>query len=146
MNEDRDIDIESFRLSRMAKIRAKFPDLMSTLFHRGWVETEAEVQTCRLIRHKYPYMVSRSGTASIGGYVVMFTYVVHGKPYDGMVISPAEVQAHDRFAVRYNPRSPGQNNSLMSEAEWLPAFSNVVYLLLILAFLVYLARNYFLHQ
>ena len=106
----------------------------------GWSETEAEVVTCTLIRNRYTGLYSKSGSGPIlSGWSVTFKYVVHGKTYDGVLVSREEVEVSGKFAIRYNPENPVENNTLESELGWFDGFAVAVYdavLILLLASLI----------
>ncbi len=143
MSKEINVDYETFRKTRWQRFQEwrsarvlRFStwrkDVVGSFTQRGWVETQAEVATCKLIRSHY----SRNGYVGVGGWAVTFNYAVDGKNYDGIVISPAEVQAHDAFAIRYNPAHPGQNNSFDSETSWFDGFVMIVYDVLLVAFML----------
>jgi hypothetical protein len=143
MSEERDFDIESFRKTRSQKIREnlqkfreRMTELVSFVTHRGWAETEAEVRSCKLLHYRtYAMLPSKSGSMPLSGYAVTFTYRVNGKTYDGITISPDEVQERDGFKIRYNPLHPEENNTLDSEISWIDGFMKYYDVLLILAVL-----------
>lgn len=115
-------------------------DLIEHALHHDWLEVEAEVCDCRFIRAK---VGSRSTVGESAHYAVGFKYQVNGTTYQGVLCSPVEVQAHDKFSLRYNPDHPEENNSLASECDrgW---FKYYVYIVsaLVIGFVVYdVVRN-----
>jgi hypothetical protein len=135
MSDERDIDIETFRETRWQRFRARLSDFIGRIFQRGWSETEAEVCTRTVIRTRRYQMTSKSGMTPIGGYAVTFKYVVDGKTFDGVAISPDEVQKHDRFVIRYNPRRPEENNSFDSATSWTEGLQKYYFIFLLLVVL-----------
>lgn len=81
MSEAANADFETFKKTRSQKFRESLNHIVRRFTHRGWVETEAAVRFCKLIRSSYPIQ-SRSGAMPPGGYAVTFTYGVNGKTYD----------------------------------------------------------------
>jgi len=149
MSDENNIDIETLRSSMRplsVRIRESLTDWIGWLFHRGWVEVEAEVRDCTPI-HKGPFStlsLYKSATATFGGYVVGFTYVVQGKEYEGITNSTVEVQKHDKFAIRYNLKHPEENNTFDSETNWVVTYTKyfTVILFLFMVFL-YIKEHYF---
>ncbi|RSL16846.1 hypothetical protein EDE15_2371 [Edaphobacter aggregans] len=114
--------------------------LIEHALHHDWLEIEAEVCDCRFIRAK---IGSRSSVGEAAHYAVGFKYEVNGITYQGVLSSPVEVRAHDKFSIRYNPEYPEENNSLASECDrgW---FRYYIYILatLVIGFVVYdIARS-----
>jgi hypothetical protein len=89
-------------------------DLIEHALHHGWLKVEAEVCDCRFIRARAG---SRSSVGEVAHYAVGFKYQVNGTSYQGVLSSPVEVQARDKFFLRYNPEHPEENNSLASECD-----------------------------
>jgi len=126
-----------------ARIREALKDFVSGLFHRNWAEVEAEVRECTPI---YPssYTPHWQGTLpKFVGYVVTFSYVVNDKKYEGITNLPNEVKLHDRLAIRYNPRHPGENNTFDSETNWATTYSKYFTVIGILLLLFLLIRKHF---
>jgi hypothetical protein len=142
MSEEKDIDIETFMRPRSARIRGRLTDIFTSLLHLGWIETEAEVRECTVIRKNY--VSTTQVMPRFGGYVVTFTYSVDGKTYGGSTFSPDEVQTGDKFAIRYNPRHPEQNNSFESETNWTTTYSKwFVIIALLLVFYLFVRKYLF---
>jgi hypothetical protein len=111
------------------------------------LETEAEVTDCTYA----PFRAYLDGTGvedQIAHYVVGFTYEVNGTSYKGVLSSPVEVQPQDKFAIRYNPTKPEENNSLESELDrpWFKDYTYLFAALLIGLLLLDLFRRYILHR
>lgn len=149
---EEDIDFDSFRKSRWQGLREWWQiqthqllfwghDVGGRFSQKGWIQTKARVISCTPVRRSRFYFPRRYPplAPSFGGWIVEFTYSVDGKTYDGVTNSPSEVQKDDTFAVRFNPSSPGENNSLDSELSWVRGPIVAVYELflavLLLAFL-----------
>jgi hypothetical protein len=111
---------------------------------QGWLETEAEVTSCKSFHHPGNL---RSGS-SPGFYGVCFTYKVDGISHEGATDSPVEMQRGDKFSIRYNPEHPEQNNSLESECErpWFQDWLYVSYAVVLGLLLCALVSRYLLHQ
>src|SRR6516162_7644469 len=60
-------------------------DVVGRFTQRGWIETQAEVTSCKPLRTHY---YSNQAYASLGGWAVTFNYYVDGKTYDGITVSP----------------------------------------------------------
>jgi hypothetical protein len=138
MSEDRSIDRESSRLSRWEKVCDRVDVLFGWVRKRDWLEAEAEVVGCASAESCTSYWDSEG---PIPNYVVTFTYKVGGIDYEGMTISPVEVELKSRMTIRYNPRHPEQNNSFDSETGWAGPAAKVeealVLCLVLLAVVVY---------
>ena len=93
------------------------------IFHRNWIEVEADVQDCKAIKPWYP---SRDATPHLWGYAVNFTYRIDGRTFDGVTVSRDKLGKGDRFFLRCNPTHPEKNNSFDSETSWVPAVSWVI--------------------
>jgi hypothetical protein len=146
MSEKNEIDIETIRLRMRPlreRIREKLADLFSWLFHRDWAEVEAEVSDCIPIRHDPLERPTRYSGVTIGGYVVDFTYIVEGKTYEGVSHSPVEVQKYDKFAIRYCPKHPEENDTFNSETNWTATYTKYFAIILVLILLVLFIREHF---
>jgi hypothetical protein len=139
LSEENDIDIETLRKPRSTRFREMLSEFIGRLSHRGWKKIEAQVRDCTLVPPS-TYPSRYDGWNRIGGYAVSFTYVVNGKAYPGMLNSPVEVQAHDRFLIRYNPRHPEENNSLGSENSWVTLYTTLASAVLVLLMLFLLFK------
>lgn len=145
MSEEKNIDIESFRSGMRPlseRIRESLKNFVSGLFHRNWVEVEAEVRECTPIRPS-SYTPRYQVLPKFVGYVVTFSYSVDGRKYEGITNSPDEVKPLDRFAIRYNPRQPGENNTFDSETDWTTTYSKYFTIIGILLLLFLLIRKHF---
>jgi hypothetical protein len=142
MNEDHDIDIESFRRSRVDRLRSALRDEFSWLLHRGWTTVKAEVSDYSIIKRGY-YSRYSSGGGGLGGYAVGFTYRVEGKSYEGCHISPDKVESGERFDIRYNTQHPEQNNGFESETAWAGLASKLTTTVVALFLLFLLVSNLF---
>jgi hypothetical protein len=111
-----------------------------------WVEAEAEVTDCTFVRFK-AYIDGAGVEDQLAHYTVGFTYRVSGNAYTGVLSSPVEVQPHDKFAIRYNPNRPEQNNSAESEFDrpWFRDYTYLIGALLIGLMLFGLLQRY-LHR
>lgn len=89
-------------------------NLFEHALHHDWPEVEAEVSDCRFVP---AIRGSRGSVGEAAYYAVGFRYKVKGTTYHGALSSPVEVQARDKFSLRYNPERPEENNSLLSECE-----------------------------
>ena len=145
MNEDRDIDIATFRRSRLERFldwrrkrafgfREWRRDTIGRFTQRGWCETEAAVVSCTAIRHRFSYNTGRSQPLTLGAWAIDFTYVVGGKPYDGILSANDEVQPGDKFTIRYNPDCPDENDTLASKWDSLDGPILVIYDALLVLF------------
>jgi len=112
--------------------------------HR-WSEVEAEVTSCGLVR---PSAGGRGGGGRLGFYAVVFTYTVNGISYEGATNSPVEMRRHEKFAIRYNPEHPEENNSLESECErpWFRDYLYATYAIFLGLLLYGLVSRYLLHR
>ncbi|MFZ0745872.1 MAG: hypothetical protein WAM85_15795 [Terracidiphilus sp.] len=137
MTRDEDIDIETFRRTRTGGFREwrldlghKFrnwrADLLGRFMQKGWLETEAEAICSRPIGHKYKY-ISRNAQPTLSGWAVNFTYDVDGKSFDGIAISRAKMNIHNKFIIRYNPAHPEENNTLATKLDWIDGFVTGAY-------------------
>jgi hypothetical protein len=144
MSEKNDTDIETIRLRMRPlpeRIRGKLADLFNSLFHRDWAEAVAVVTDCTPIHRDPLARSSRYLDATIGGYVVGFTYIVNGKTYGGITNSPVEVQKSDEFAIRYSPQYPEVNNAFGSETNWMKTYTKYFAIILVLTFLIRLSES-----
>ena len=112
-----------------------------------WLETEAEVTDCTYARFK-AYIDGSGVEDQLAHYAVGFTYKVSGKPYDGVLSSPVEVQPHDTFAIRYNPEDPAENNSIDSELDraWYKDYTYLVAAVLVGLLLYGFVQRHILHH
>jgi hypothetical protein len=106
---------------------------------------EAEVTECRFV---HASAGSRIGDQVLGHYAVGFAYKVDGITYEGVTSSPVEVQRHDKFAIRYNPEHPAENNSLASVCDraWFKDYQAVVGGLILGLILYGFAQRYIFHH
>lgn len=137
MTEFPETDLETLRRSRVARLEADLHELASRLTHLHWPSTEAEVTDCRAAKNRYWGSGRYSNERVRLGYIVGFAYSVEGKAYAGTLNSPVEVLQGDRFALRYNPDHPNENNSICSDNSPSSIFSKWISLVLgILIFLL----------
>lgn len=115
MSRDKNIDIESFRRRASFSLSLWFSDLIGRLFHRGWIETDARIESCNKME-----VQGGGGTAlpGWGGYAVVLSYQVDERRYEAETISMYEAQVNNTIRIRYNPGHPEQNNSFGSETRW----------------------------
>lgn len=143
MNEDRDIDIATFRRSRLERFldwrrkrafgfRKWRRDTIGRFTQRGWCETEAAVVSCSAIRQRF--YTSREVPFSFGRWVISFTYIVGEKSYDGILSANDEVRPGDKFTIRYNPDCPDENDTLASKWDSLDGPILVIYDALLVLF------------
>jgi len=118
---------------------------IGNVLHHGWPEVEAEVTECRFV---HASAGSRIGDQVLGHYAVGFAYKVDGITYEGVTSSPVEVQRHDKFAIRYNPEHPAENNSLASVCDraWFKDYQAVVGGLILGLILYGFAQRYIFHH
>lgn len=142
MNDDRDIDLASFRRSRWDTIRDRLTDMIPGLRQRHWMIVDAEIRACT---SSTQIGTSRGPIESlkVGPYIVDFTYKVNGRIFDGVTSSPVKVEKHDKFAIHYNPRRPEENNSLDSETAWVNSYAIVSSVVILLMILFGFLRNLF---
>lgn len=144
MAEYHSVDIQGISRSFWDKIREKLRNMGSRLFHRGWVETDAEVCECTLPNYKTLQTVDDGFPSPLlNGYVVTFTYVVNGEAYEGMTNSPDEVLKHDQFKIRYNPSHPEQNSTFDSKTNWVIGYSKYLHIFLAALLLLALIGHFF---
>lgn len=81
-------------------------------------------------------------------YAVSFTYKVDGIAYRDATASMVEVQPNDKFAIRYNPDNPAENNSLASECDrpWFNAYLYLFAAVMIGLLLFHLFARYYGHN
>jgi len=130
---EKNIDIESFRRTPAENLRLWFSDLLNSISHRGWKETDARVEQCGAMQ------VQDSG--STGGYAAVLSYEVDGKRYEAEAITLFEVQLHETVKIHYNPRHPEQNNSFGSETSWASPLVRIGTILMVLLLLALLAAG-----
>jgi hypothetical protein len=141
VSEQRDIDAGILMREDSGKARTQFANLCGGLFHRGWVDVEAEVSDCTLIRN---YIATpRDAWKPLGGYVVGFTYEMNGKSYEGILDSPDKVEAGDKFTIRCNPRHPEKNNTFDSETHWTYTYTKIFSIVMILLMGFLFIRSFF---
>lgn len=147
VNEDRDIDIESFRRSRSDRLIENLKSLENSLFRRGWMEVEAEVCECILPHWKTLTNLPEDGFPYplLNGYVVSFTYTVNGTTYEGVANSPDELLKHDKFKIRYNSSHPEENNTFDSASNWAVSYTKYLDFFLAVLLLLFLIGHLFLH-
>jgi hypothetical protein len=120
-------------------------DSIENALHHGWPEIEAEVIDCKYIHGSTG---SHGGYGILAHYAVGFAYKADGIAYQGATTSSAEVRRHDKFAIRYNPEHPEENNSFASECDR-PWFKDYLYLVsaLIIGLMLYgFVQRHFLHR
>jgi hypothetical protein len=150
LSGENDIDIETLRQSRWARLCAPLSEFFSQLSHFHWPEAKAEVIDCTPVQ---PLSVGRSrflpygpsqfdGWETVGGYAVTFCYSVDGRSYKGLTKSSFEVQKHDMFPIRYNPRNPEENNTLDSTNSRATLVTKLLTLLLALLILFLFIKAY----
>ena len=137
---EKNIDIESFRRTQAENLRQRFSDLHGSFSHRGWLETDAQIEDCTATK---PHLRSWRGGASapIGGYVVGLTYEVQGRRFEAEAISQVKVEKGETIKIRYNPRHPEQNNSILSETSWVSSVVKIETILMVLLLLGLLAAG-----
>ena len=150
MSQSPDFDLETLRQSRIARLEAELHELAGRLTHLHWPSTQAEVTDCKRMRvpqRFYGDSYPLPEPPLIRGYAVGFRYSVDGKSYTGILDSPVEVEAGDRFQLRYNPNHPNENNSLCSEnspSMMYAKLANVVLAILAVAFLLAFLKDHVL--
>lgn len=118
---------------------------MGRFTQHDWLQTEAEVTSCKPARKRYYY--SRYSSPTLDGWAVGFCYLVKGKSYDGILLSKEEVKEQGRFMIRYNPERPDENNTLESKLDLVDGFvigAYDIFIALILAALI--VGGYFLER
>jgi hypothetical protein len=143
MSEEQDISAGILSRERPGRGRTILQSLVGELFHRDWVETQAEVHDCTAVRSHFTTSPDTSVARGLAPYVVGFTYVVEGKSYEGILNSPDEVQEGDRFAIRYDPRHPEKNNTFDSETNWTVTYTKIIGVLMALALLYGFIQSHF---
>jgi hypothetical protein len=133
---------------RRRKSRGMLTNLESGLFHRGWVEGDAEVIACST-----PVSWRFTATPLQGGgpiralpYVVTFRYVVKGKSYQGIINSKEKVKRGDLFTIRYNPRHPENNNTMDSETNWTYTYTTIFSVVMLLLMTLVFIWSYFFQR
>ena len=140
MSNDDNFDIETLRCRMRplsVRIRESLKDWINGVLHRDWVEVDAEVCDCTPIHRSVFSTLRRSTIAQFGGYAVCFIYVVQSRKYQGITNSPVELQEHDKFAIRYNPKHPEENNTFDSETSWTVTYT-IYFTIILFLFLVFL--------
>src|SRR6185437_3712058 len=112
-----------------------------------WPSTEAEVTECTSVRHPRYFGSGYYVDYPLQNrYVVSFSYSVDGKSYTGVLGSPVEVKPGDRFALRYNPDQPNENNSVCSDNSPSSILTPVITAILAILFIVLLIiERFFMH-
>jgi hypothetical protein len=96
--------------------RLRLPDAAQRFTQSGWLETEAEVLSCKDGRRQL-FNNLIDGQESLDGWLVAFRYLVDGRSYDGVHVSSSEWQVGEKFPIRYNPAHPDQNDSLTTKLD-----------------------------
>jgi hypothetical protein len=126
-------------------MRGAVTDAICRLFHRGWLETEAEVEECTTVQRWRDGIYHTDYYPALGEYVVVFGYTVNGRRYGGTTGSPCQLHKYDKFKIRYNPKCPEQNNTFESSTNWVipytKIYSWILALLLALLFALSLVRK-----
>lgn len=145
MSEQRDIDAGILVRKDSGKARTQFANPGGGLFHRGWVDVEAEVVECTTpgFRASHPYQNDTEGPFGVLPYIVVFRYTVNGKSYEGILNSPDEVEKGDKFTIRCDPSHPEKNNTFDSETHWTYTYTKVFSVVMILLMLFLFIRSYF---
>jgi hypothetical protein len=141
VSEQRDIDAAILIREDSGKARSRFASPGSGLLPRRWVDVEAEVSYCTLIRN---YIATpRDAWKPLGGYVVGFTYEVDGNSYEGILDSPDKVKVGEKFTIRCDPRHPEKNNTFDPETHWTYTYTKIFTIAMILLMLFLFIRSYF---
>ncbi|MGB6132907.1 MAG: hypothetical protein WBD32_00190 [Acidobacteriaceae bacterium] len=80
-----------------------------------WLETQAEVTSCR-------YQFARLNTLTLGiatnsnRFLIAFTYYAHARTFSSEFISPVAMEQGKGFPVFYNPLNPQENRQSESES------------------------------
>jgi hypothetical protein len=119
-------------------------DFGHSIFHRDWVEVEAEVQECKPLRQRAYPSRSLGSVVAFSAYWVTFNYVVNGKTYGGITFSPDKIEVQDKFAIRYNPKRPEENNTFDSETDWVPVFTKCLGIIMGLFILYFFLKEHYL--
>jgi len=130
MSEERNIDYETFSKTRgqrfqewrhgvAHRFREWRRDLVGRFTQRGWLETEAEVTSCKAVPARYSGYSWPSRGSCLSGWAVGFTYVVNGRSFDGILMARDEVERHKKFTIRYNPARPDENDTLATKLDWI---------------------------
>ena len=140
MSGVREIDIETFRKSRSTRMREKIADLACSFSQRGWKETDARIEDCAAIKTHVNFG-RRGVTAGVGGFAVGLSYEVNGKRYEAEAVSPVKVENGEAIKIRYNPRHPEQNNSIVSEMSWATSVVKIETILMVIFLLALFAAG-----
>jgi hypothetical protein len=118
-------------------------DSLEPAHHHGWPETKAEVTSCKFVR-----AMSIRSSVSPAYFAVGFSYKVDGISYQGVTTSSVAVECHDKFALRYNPEHPDQNNSIGSVCDrpWFKDYLYIVGALFATVILYDLVTRYLPHR
>jgi hypothetical protein len=119
---------------RRARSRSIFANPGLGLFHRGWLEADAEVVACStpVSRRYTPYQNDVEGSFGLLPYVVTFRYEVKGKSYEGIINSPDKIKRGDTFTIRYDPRNPEKNNTFDSQSDWTYTYTTIFSVVMLL--------------
>jgi hypothetical protein len=110
---------QQWRFGHAHNFRSWRKDVIGRFTQRGWLETEARVTSCKPAMPRYPFPRQTGTPIMIGGWAVGFVYDVDGRPYDGIALSKDKLEKGDRFAIRFNPERPEENNSLATKLDWI---------------------------
>lgn len=144
MSEQRDVDAGILIREDSGKARTQFANPGGGLFHRGWLDVEAEVLECTTPpRGCTPYLAETEGAYGPLPYIVTFRYTVDGKSYEGILNSPDEVERGEKFTIRYDPSHPEKNNTFDSETNWTYTYTKIFSVVMILLMLFLFIRSYF---
>jgi hypothetical protein len=145
MSDQQDIGAGILMHEHPGKSLAQIANGGSGLFHRGWVEGEAQVIACSTpVSRRYTTpRPDGEGSSRDLPYVVAFRYMVKGKSFEGTVNSPDEVQRGDTFPIRYDPRHPEKNNTFDSETNWTYTYTAIFSVAMLLLMTVVFVWSYF---
>jgi hypothetical protein len=146
MGEDRDMAAGILVRERSGRSRSILRNFVREMFHRNWMETQAEVRDCTAVHSHFTTSPDTSVARGLAAYVVGFTYVVDGKSYEGILNSPDEVREGDTFVIRCDPRQPEKNNTFDSETNWTVTYTKIFSILLALIMLYGFLRSYFIRS
>jgi hypothetical protein len=143
VSEERDAGAGILMRERRGKSRGPFAKVGGGLFHRGWVQGEAEVLACSTSVSRRYVPTRPFGAIGVLPYVVTFQYVVNGNRYEGVLNSPDEVEKGDTFAIRYDPSHPENNNTFDSETNWTYTYTKIFSIVMILLMAILFIHSYF---
>ena len=78
----------------------------------SWLETQAEVVTCRY--ESGAGQLLAFGIPTSKHFLITFTYYAHGKTYTDEFASPTYLEQGATFPITYNPLAPQQNSKSAS--------------------------------